>query len=137
MPLKNQFTAEISSVLNQIILLVEKGDQAVIQALSEVLPVRHPSQIYQAILEGLIPFFIVLFLWIKTPSKSGVIAGVWGVSYLIMRIIGEQFRMPDAYIGFDFLGLTRGQWLSVGLLVCMSVYLYFVIYKNSSVKNTR
>ena len=135
MSLKNKFTAEIASVLNHIILSVEQGNQKAIQALSEVLPIRHPSQIYQALLEGLIPFLIVCFLWIKIPKKPGVIAGVWGVCYLIMRIVGEQFRMPDDYIGFDFLGLTRGQWLSVILLVPVLVYCYFVLYKNRSAKH--
>ncbi len=125
---KDRFTAEILSTLNKILSYVEKGHQEVILALKEVLPVRHPSQLYQAVLEGLIPLLLVLVIWRK-PRKSGWIAGIWGISYFVMRIVGEQFREPDAYIGTDLLGLTRGQWLSVLGLVAVGSYVFF-LYKN-------
>ena len=122
---KDRFTAEILSVLNQITSAVESGQQEIIIALQEVLPLRHPSQLYQSILEGLIPLIVVSILWMK-PRKTGVIAGVWGASYFIMRVIGEIFREPDAHIGFGPLGLTRGQWLSVVSLVGVGIYFYFI-----------
>ena len=125
---KNRFLEETVSTLNRISSYVEDNNLEVIVALKEVLPVRHPSQIYQAILEGLIPLLIVLWMWRK-PIKSGWIAGAWGTSYFLMRIVGELFREPDAHIGIGFLGLTRGQWLSVlGLLVAV-IYGYF-LHKN-------
>lgn len=123
-----KFAAEILSVLNHINNAVEKGQKEIILALGKVLPIRHPSQIYQAVLEGLVPLLIVLTLWWK-PKKAGLISGVWGLSYLIMRTTGEQFRMPDTHIGFDALGLTRGQWLSVFSIIPVCIYIYFV-YKN-------
>ena len=129
---KRQFTAEIHSVLNQIIVSVESGNEQARSALSEVLPVRYPSQIYQAIGEGLIPFLIVCFLWLCKTPKQGWIAGMWGLSYLIMRFFGEQFREPDAHIGFDWLGLTRGQWLSLLALLCVGVYCFFVYKKHKN-----
>ncbi len=89
-----------------------------------VLPARHPSQIYQALLEGLALFAILVVLWYR-PRKPGVIAGWFLVGYAGMRIIGEQFRMPDAHLGFQALGLTRGQWLS---LVMLAVGLVCLIY---------
>ncbi len=122
---KDRFTAEILSVLNRITSAVESREQHIITALQEVLPLRHPSQLYQSILEGLIPLIIVSLLWRK-PKKTGVIAGVWGVSYFIMRYIGELFREPDAHIGFGLLGLTRGQWLSTVSLIGVMVYFYFI-----------
>lgn len=122
---KDRFTAEILSVLNQITSAVESGQQGVITALQDVLPLRHPSQLYQSLLEGLIPLIIVSILW-KKPRKTGVIAGVWGAGYFIMRLIGEVFREPDAHIGFDLLGLTRGQWLSVFSLAGVGVYFYLL-----------
>ena len=122
---KDRFTAEILSVLNQITSAVSSGQQEVITALQEVLPLRHPSQLYQSLLEGLIPLIIVSVLWRK-PRKTGVIAGVWGVGYFIMRLIGEVFREPDAHIGFDLFGLTRGQWLSVLSLIGVGGYFYFL-----------
>ena len=123
---KQKFTAEISSTLNQIISAVENGKTQVISALSEVLPVRHPSQLYQSVLEGLIPLLVIFFLW-RTPKKAGIISGVWGISYLVMRVIGEQFREPDSHIGFDPLGLTRGQSLSVLGLILVGCYMYYAV----------
>ena len=120
-----QFTAEILSVLNHLVMAVEQGRTQVITALAKVLPVRHPSQLYQALLEGLIPLVIICILWLK-PRKAGLISGVWGISYLVMRIIGEQFRLPDLDIGFDIFGLTRGQWLSFLALIPVCGYLYFI-----------
>ena len=124
---KERFTAEILSALNRILSYAQQGHQEVILALKDVLPIRHPSQLYQAAFEGLIPFLVILWMWRK-PQKSGWIAGVWGISYLVMRIVGEQFREPDVYIGIDFLGLTRGQWLSVVGLIGVGVYILFLHY---------
>jgi len=122
---KDRFTAEILSVLNQTASAVKSGQQEIIMALQEVLPLRHPSQLYQSVLEGLIPLIVVSILWIKT-RKTGVIAGVWGASYFIMRVIGEVFREPDAHIGFGLLNLTRGQWLSLISLIGVGIYFYFI-----------
>ena len=61
--------------------------------------------------------------WLK-PQKPGVITGVFGLLYAIMRILGEQFRMPDAHIGFQALGMTRGQWLSVGMIFVALAVIY-------------
>ena len=127
-----RFTAEILSVLNAIVSAVEEGQMKIIQALGEALPIRHPSQIYQMLFEGLIPLVIVLILWLK-PQKAGIISGVWGISYLLMRVMGEQFRLPDSHIGFQALGLTMGQWLSLIAILPVGFYLYFV-YKNKELK---
>ena len=125
---KERFAEEIFSTLNQILYYVKSGHTEVILALKQVLYVRHPSQIYQSILEGLIPLFVILWMW-KKPKKSGWIAGGWVATYFTMRIIGEQFREPDAYIGMGFLGLTRGQWLSVFGLLVIAGYGFF-LHKN-------
>lgn len=82
------------------------------KALSEVLPVRHPSQLYEAILEGAL-LFIILFLYVARDRKPGQPAALFLVVYGLFRIFVEFFRQPDAHIGFDGLGLTRGQWLSL------------------------
>ncbi len=72
---------------------------------------------------------ILSLLWLK-PRKPGVIGIMFGVLYSIARIIGEQFRMPDPQIGFQLLGLTRGQWLSIGLLALAIVLLVIVSRRN-------
>jgi phosphatidylglycerol:prolipoprotein diacylglycerol transferase len=91
-------------------------NQEVLEALSTVLSPRYPSQLIQALLEGLCVFIILNLIWLK-PRKPGVITAWFGILYAIARIIGEQFRMPDTQLGFQALGLTRGQWLSVAMLI--------------------
>lgn len=80
---------------------------------------RHPSQIYQAIMEGLI-LFIVLFTLSRRESlraRFGFLTGVFLIGYAIARIIGEFFRQPDAFLGFLYAGATMGQLLSVPMLI--------------------
>lgn len=89
-----------------------------------VLNLRHPSQIYQSLLEGLFVFLLLLWVWRK-PRLVGVISACFGFFYATARILGEQFRMPDVGIGFEWLGLTRGQSLSVGLLLISMIMLFF------------
>jgi phosphatidylglycerol:prolipoprotein diacylglycerol transferase len=80
---------------------------------------RHPSQLYQALMEGLILFLI---LWVLSRREAirarfGLLSGVFLVGYAIARSIGEMFRQPDAFLGFLFEGATMGQLLSVPMLL--------------------
>jgi phosphatidylglycerol:prolipoprotein diacylglycerol transferase len=80
---------------------------------------RHPSQIYQALLEGLV-LFVVLFTLSRRPSlraRFGFLTGVFLVGYAIARSIGELFRQPDAFIGYLPGGVTMGQVLSLPMLL--------------------
>ena len=80
---------------------------------------RHPSQIYQALMEGLI-LFIVLWLLARREAvraRFGTLTGVFLVGYAIARSTGELFRQPDAFLGFLFAGATMGQLLSVPMLL--------------------
>ncbi len=84
----------------------------------EILPARYPSQIYQGLLEGLAVFMILAIIW-WWARKPGIISGWFLVLYAVMRIIGEQFREPDAHLKnaeFAMIGITRGQLLSIGML---------------------
>lgn len=105
----------ISYVKEQIILATQAHNPQVIDVLQQVLTPRYPSQLIQAFLEGFMVFAVLAIVWIK-PRKPGLIAGLFGLTYSIARIIGEQYRLPDAHIGYELFGLTRGQWLSFGLL---------------------
>ena len=107
---------EIQGIIQKLIAATETHNEAVVRALEPVLTARHPYQIYGSLLEGLLLFVIAAVVW-KKPRKPGVVGGVWLVSYALVRIATEQFRMPDAHIGYQLLGLTRGQWLSVAMLV--------------------
>ena len=106
----------VETYVGRILQAVSTGQQEIFKVLGPALTARHPSQLYQSLMEGFLVFFILLLIWRK-PQKPGVLASYWGVTYALMRIAGEQFRMPDAHIGFQLLGLTRGQWLSVAMLL--------------------
>jgi phosphatidylglycerol:prolipoprotein diacylglycerol transferase len=93
-------------------------NSAIAQMLEPLLTPRHPSQLYEALLEGLAMFLLLFFIWAK-PRKPGVIGGWFLVGYAAVRIIGEQFRLPDAHIAsqeFAHWGVTRGQLLSFFML---------------------
>lgn len=112
----------------QIIELIQKNNQQVIQQIEPLLMSRHPSQIYAAVLEGLAVFGVLLVIWIK-PRRPGVLAAWAFVSYAVMRIADELFREPDIHIGYQW-NLTRGQWLSIALLVGGLVMLAVVSRRN-------
>jgi phosphatidylglycerol:prolipoprotein diacylglycerol transferase len=84
-----------------------------------ILLLRHPSQIYEALMEGLILLAIMLFLFSKPRIRArfGLLTGAFLAGYAIARIIGEHFREPDAFLGFLPGGLTMGQVLSVPMLL--------------------
>lgn len=77
------------------------------------IPPRHPSQLYEAVGEGLLLFLYMQWrFWCKPPKHKGVIAGEFLALYAVARIVCEQFREPDAPL---IAGLSRGSFLSVGL----------------------
>jgi len=76
---------------------------------------RHPSQIYEAFGEGLLLWILALLLWRRLLPRTGSLAALFALGYSAARIVCEQFREPDAHIGFQILGTTRGQLLTLGL----------------------
>ena len=85
---------------------------------------RHPSQLYQFALEGLLLFFILL--WFSRKQRpTWAVSGVFLLGYGTLRFTAEFFREPDAHIGFDALGwLTRGQMLCLPMLAAGGILLY-------------
>jgi phosphatidylglycerol:prolipoprotein diacylglycerol transferase len=79
---------------------------------------RHPSQLYEAGLEGA-ALFIVLAVLVRAGAlkRPGLITGAFAMGYGVARMIGELFREPDAQLGFLWQGLTMGMLLSVPLLL--------------------
>jgi phosphatidylglycerol:prolipoprotein diacylglycerol transferase len=80
---------------------------------------RHPSQIYQALMEGLL-LFLLLFLLSRREAiraRFGTLTGIFLIGYAVARIIGETFREPDAFLGFLWFGATMGQLLSIPMLL--------------------
>jgi len=84
---------------------------------------RHPSQLYEAVGEGLLLIVVLLALHRRLLKKPGAISGLFLLLYAVARIVCEQFREPDKQIGYQWLGLTRGQLLSVGMVVAGIVML--------------
>ena len=79
---------------------------------------RHPSQLYEAALEGLVLFLALYFLVrLGALERKGALTGAFLIGYALARILAELFREPDAYLGFLAGGVTMGQVLSLPLLL--------------------
>jgi phosphatidylglycerol---prolipoprotein diacylglyceryl transferase len=81
-----------------------------------VAAARHPSQLYQFALDGVM-LFIVLWLFSRKPKAMGAVSGLFLIGYGTFRIITEFAREPDDFLGFLALGLSMGQWLSVPMIL--------------------
>jgi phosphatidylglycerol:prolipoprotein diacylglycerol transferase len=77
---------------------------------------RHPSQIYQFLLEGLL-LFVLLWLYARRPRRMGQVSAAFLVGYGVLRFIAEYFREPDAFLGLLSMGLSMGQWLCLPMIV--------------------
>jgi phosphatidylglycerol---prolipoprotein diacylglyceryl transferase len=77
---------------------------------------RHPSQLYQFALEGLL-LFAILWAFTARPRPVGAGSGVFLIGYGTLRFLAEFFREPDDFLGFLALNLTMGQWLSAPMIV--------------------
>jgi phosphatidylglycerol---prolipoprotein diacylglyceryl transferase len=77
---------------------------------------RHPSQIYQLLLEGL-ALFVLLWWFARGRRARGEVSAVFLIGYGLARFVAEFFREPDAHLGLLGLGLSMGQWLSLPMVV--------------------
>ena len=77
---------------------------------------RHPSQLYQVALEGVVLFF-VLWWFSSKPRPRGQVSAMFLLGYGVLRFIAEFAREPDAFIGYLALGLTMGQWLCLAMIL--------------------
>ena len=89
---------------------------------------RHPSQIYEAILEGIVLFVLINIFALKKKllKKTGYISGLFLVLYSILRIISENFREPDKHIGYIYQNISMGIILSIITLLLGSLIILFV-----------
>ena len=76
---------------------------------------RHPSQLYQFALEGML-LFVMLWLYARRPRRTGQVSGAFLAGYGLLRFVAEYFREPDAFLGLQALALSRGQWLCVPMM---------------------
>ncbi len=77
---------------------------------------RHPSQIYQFLLEGLL-LFVLLWLFARRPRPTGLVSAAFLLGYGVLRFTAEFFREPDAHLGLLGLGMSMGQWLCVPMIL--------------------
>ncbi|MGJ8638079.1 MAG: prolipoprotein diacylglyceryl transferase [Opitutaceae bacterium] len=89
---------------------------------------RHPSQIYEAVLEGLLPVIYLQWRFWKTKPTTGQLSGEFLIFYGVTRIICEVYRQPDADL---ILGLSRGQFYSTFMIVAGIAIIAFVKRKGA------
>jgi len=92
---------------------------------------RHPSQIYEAILEGIVLFILINFFALKKKLilRTGYVSGLFLIFYSIARIVGENFREPDIHLGYFFNYFSMGIMLSV-ITFLAGCYIIFFIKNN-------
>ena len=91
---------------------------------------RHPSQIYQFLLEG-VTLFAILWIYSRKPRAPGTVGSLFLIFYGLLRIVGEVFREPEALYGYMPLGLSAGQWLSVPMIV-IGVVCFVLLRRNNA-----
>lgn len=88
---------------------------------------RHPSQLYEAAMEGVL-LFAILWIYASKPRPSGAVSGLFLTGYGVFRFIAEFFRQPDPQLGFVAFGwMTQGQLLSLPMVlagVAMMIWAY-------------
>ena len=77
---------------------------------------RHPSQLYELLLEGVL-LFIVLWLYARKRRKPAQVSAVFLVGYGVARFAAEYFREPDAHLGILALKMSMGQWLCIPMIL--------------------
>ncbi len=95
---------------------------------------RHPSQIYEALLEGLVLFIVVQIVWTRPRLRAhlGLVSGVFLIGYGLARFTVEFFRQPDAHLGFLYAGATMGQLLSLPMILAGVALCAFVLRRRPS-----
>lgn len=99
-----------------LVLRLCRENDAVREALGQFLNPRYPSQLFEAVGEGLLLFAVLLsvrLLWRKAPA--GIFSALFAFLYAAARITCEHFKQPDAAVWY---GVTEGQWLSIGIALC-------------------
>jgi phosphatidylglycerol:prolipoprotein diacylglycerol transferase len=76
---------------------------------------RHPSQLYQFLLEGVL-LFVLLWLYARRDRPVGQVGAAFVFGYGVMRFVAEWFREPDSFLGLLAFGMSMGQWLCLPMI---------------------
>ncbi|MHB8885106.1 MAG: prolipoprotein diacylglyceryl transferase [Methylovirgula sp.] len=94
---------------------------------------RHPSQLYEAALEGVVLFFILsLAIRLGALRRPGLTTGIFALGYGVARIISEFFRQPDPQLGYLWDGATMGQILSLPLIAAGLAFIVFALRRRAA-----
>ena len=111
---------------------IARENPAVLQAFADHTPARHPSQLYEGVLEGLVIFLILYGMRVAFPRLwHGVISGVFFILYAIFRIGVENVRQPDAD---EIMGVTKGQFYSFFMIAIGIGFLLYAWKTRKSLK---
>ncbi len=106
---------------------VQAGNEEVIRLVEPLLTARHPSQLYQAFAEGIVLGAVLAFIFfVLHPARHGVVGAWFLITYGLLRITTEIWRLPDEGIE-RVMGLSRGQWLSVVMVLAGGVVLSCIL----------
>lgn len=95
---------------------------------------RHPSQLYQFGLEGVL-LFVILWLFARKPRPTGAISGLFLLGYGLFRFLAEFGREPDAFLGLLRFNLSMGQWLSLPMILIGIGMLVWAYRKQETTKS--
>ncbi|MCG3123647.1 MAG: Prolipoprotein diacylglyceryl transferase [Phycisphaerales bacterium] len=124
------YDGDLAAGYRAVVEKIQSGNSALAQQLEPWISARHPSQLYQAAAEGLVVGGIVW--WIaRRPRRPGVIGCWFLISYGVLRVLTELYRLPDANLQVQRIaGLSRGQWLSVAMVAVGAILLAIVSRRN-------
>lgn len=98
---------------------------------------RHPSQLYEFFLEGVV-LFIILYFVSRKPRSLGLASGIFLIGYGVFRSIVEFYREPDAHLGLYFSFISKGQILSIPMILAgmLIIYIGYLMQEKSAIANT-
>jgi phosphatidylglycerol:prolipoprotein diacylglycerol transferase len=109
------------------LIALARTDPAVADRFREILPVRHPSQLYEALLEGALLFAILWIVRTRFRVPRGMITGLFFILYATVRIIGEEFRIPDP--AWKMGNWSAGQTLSFYMYAIGAAFIFWALKK--------
>lgn len=124
-----EWSPRVRYQLSDLLVEASQKSEAVRDVLAQYLNARHPSQLYEAFLEGL--FLLALLMAVRLKWKNawhGILSGIFFISYAVVRIAVEQVREPDSnhipLFGIDF---TRGQFYSLFMILIGAGFIIYAI----------
>jgi phosphatidylglycerol:prolipoprotein diacylglycerol transferase len=123
--LPDPFSDTFDQCLHSLSLDLQNHSASAIAAVAPILPPRHPSQLYEALLEGVL-LFIICWTIGRLWRKDGMASGAFLTFYPIMRIIGEQFRVGDTPA--HILGMEISKGVLYSLLMFIPALIYWIYW---------